>query len=168
MAEGFVEGDGGGVGEVEASGFGASGDAEEAVGGLGGEPVVGKAAGFGAEDEGVSGGEGCVGVESGGACGEGPEAVGADGGGGFVEGVDHAEAEVWPVVEAGASAAGVVQAEAEGTDEPESGAGGDAGAADGAGVGGDFGLDQDDVEAREVVGRRDVACGHRFPYQTVA
>jgi hypothetical protein len=51
-----------------------------------------------------------------------------------------------PVVEAGAAELGVGDLEAEGFDEMEAGAGGGAEARDVAGVGGNFGVDEDDIE----------------------
>ena len=62
LAVGFVGGDGGGVGEVDAAGVGAGhGDAEEAVG-VAVVELWGEAAAFVAEDEGVAGAE-VAGVE---------------------------------------------------------------------------------------------------------
>jgi len=55
------------------------------------------------------------------------------------------EVESWPVVEACAPTCFFVDVEGEGVDEVEGCSGGDAGAADGAGVVWDFWIEEDDV-----------------------
>ena len=55
------------------------------------------------------------------------------------------EVEAGPIVETGSSAGFFVDVEGEGVDEVEGGAGGDAGSADGSGVVGDLGVEEDDM-----------------------
>lgn len=122
---------------------------------MGGQDVVGEACGLFAEEEGVARAE--VGVPDGlgGASGEEPESSRAlrgelERGGGAFPRIVLGGRESGPVIEAGSTEGVDGGVEAEGTDEVEGAAHGDAGATDIAGVVGDLGLVQDDVEE----------CGH--------
>ena len=146
MPEGFVDGDGDGAGKVEgADVVGPDGDAEDGVGAFG-EQTGGEALGFATENEGVAGGEGCVVVAAGAAGAEQEEAVRAEGLGARGPGGVDGDLDGFPIIQAGPAQVGVVDREAEGFDEVEAGSGGGAKAGDVAGVGGDFGRDEDDVE----------------------
>jgi hypothetical protein len=165
LTEGFVEGDANGGGEVEASGRIFHGDAE-AAGGVLVEEGFGETFGFAAEDEAVAVVVGGVPEGAGGFGGEEPEA-------GplpypvlkMEPGVPEVDVAVLPVVHAGAAEGFFVEGESEGLDEVESGAGGEAEAGDVAGVWGDFGFDEGDLEhGRE--GVRGGAGGARRRFDT--
>jgi hypothetical protein len=140
-SEGFVEGDAGGGGEVQAAGGFAHGDSE-ALAGVLGEEGFGEAFGFAAEDEAIA--VAVVGFPegAGGFGGEEPES-------GplphpalkFGPGVPDADVAFVPVVHARAAEGFFVEGEAEGSDEVESTAGGQAKSGDVAGVWGDFGFE---------------------------
>jgi len=147
LAEGLVDDGADGGGEVEGAFVGEHGE-DEALGGIAGEEVVGEALGFFAEDEVVAELEVGVPDGGGGLGGEEPQAAGLDLGEVGVEVRVLGGGEAGPVVEAGAAAGFGGGVEAEGLDEVERGAGGDAGAADVAGVVGDLGLVEGDVEVR--------------------
>jgi hypothetical protein len=145
LADGFVEHNGNGGGEVEASGSGEHRDGETAVR-MGREEVFRESAGFSSEDE-------CI------AIGKGGRPVGTVGFGGEQEeaaclrvleavwkGIPRAFVALVPVVHPGAPTGGMVNVEAEGSDQVEARSGGGAEACDIAGIGRDFRLDEDDVK----------------------
>ena len=147
LAKGLEEDDGDAVGEVEGAAFGVGhGDVEPAVAG-GFEEGVRKAGGFTAEGKDIAGGEPSRVVGAGRALLDEPDA--GVGGKMLEEGGPVGPApplEVLPVVHAGAAELAVVEIEAKGLDEVKGGLGGGAEAGDAAGVGGDFRLEEDDVE----------------------
>ena len=146
LAEGFVDNNGDGAGEVEGTDVvGEDGDAEYGIG-MGGEDVVGEPLGFAAEDEGVAGAIVDLGVGAGAAGAEKKKAGGLEGiEAGLPRGMDL-DVDGVPIVEAGPAELGVGDLESEGFDEMELRAGGGAEAGDVAGVGGDFGINEHDVE----------------------
>ena len=102
-AEGFVGGDGDGVGEVDGARVVAGhGDAGEAVG-VARVVVRGKSGGFAAEDQCAGGGEGGLVERALGLGAEEAEGIGVAVGEVVVEAVVEGEVEVGPVVEAGAA-----------------------------------------------------------------
>ena len=105
-----------------------------------------QAAALGAEEEGIASPIPNGGKRQGRTGAEGPDPVDAEDLGDLLEGVDNPEFEVLPVVETSASAVGVVEVEAQGPDQPERGADGHAGPADGADVAGDLRPIEDDVQ----------------------
>ena len=150
LAEGFEEDEGGAVGEVEGAGLGIEHGDAKPVGGVFCEEGFREAGGFAAEDEVVAGLVGDFGVVSGTVGLDEPEAGG--GGKGLAEGGPVGPAvpgDLLPVVHAGAFELAVVELEAEGFDEMEGGVGGGAEAGDVAGVGRDFGFEEDDVHEKQ-------------------
>jgi hypothetical protein len=147
LAEGFVEDEGGAVGEVEGAGGGVEhGDVEGGVGVLAEEPAR-EAGGFAAEDEVIAGlkGGGGVGARAVGLDQPEPWVGGELGGEGWPIG-PAPPIELLPVIHAGAFELAIIEFEAKGFDEVEGGAGGGAKAGDVAGVGWDLGLKKDQVE----------------------
>ena len=146
LAEGFVDHHGDGAGEVErADVLGLDGDAADGIG-VRGQQVVGQSLGLAAEDQRVAGAvfDVRVGPGTAGAVEEkagGSERVEA----GLPRGMDLYLDGI-PIVEAGAAELGVGDLKAQRLDQMEAGAGGGAQAGDVAGVGRDFGMDEDDVE----------------------
>jgi hypothetical protein len=143
LAEGFIENNAGGGGEVEAAGAGEHGNLEGALG-VGGEEGGGEAGGFLAqEDPGVRGElrgpEGLAGE-----AGSEDEGVGTDGGQEGGEVIVDGDGHMPEVVHAGALKVFVGEEEAQRAHEVEGGAGGGAEAGDVAGVLGDFGFNEDE------------------------
>jgi hypothetical protein len=147
LAEGFVEGDARGGGEVQAAGLGVHhGDADEAVG-VGLDQGRGQAFGLTAKNEhvpvlelGVPKGAGVVaGLDEKKALGDQARGEGLPGGVDLNDGLVQ-------VVEAGAAEQGFVHAEAERFNEMKAGVGDGAKAGDVSGVGRDFGMDKHHVE----------------------
>ena len=113
---------------------------------MGGEQVVGEPPGFAAEDERVAGAVLDMIIAPGAAGAVEKDTGGPDTAEERRPGGVDLDLHGVPVVEAGAAELGVGDLETEGFDEMQAGAGGGAEAGDVAGVGGDFGADEDDVE----------------------
>ena len=137
-----------GGGEVEGAFALEHGEGDERFGVLG-EEGGGQAAGLFAEDEVVAMVEqrlGEAGERAGGVGGEEPEAGGLLGAEERIPGDVLTRAQAGPVIKAGATAGLFGRVKAQWLDEVERAAGGDAGAADVAGVVGDLGFVEDDMK----------------------
>ena len=145
LPDGFEKDDADGGGEVEAADA-LLGDGE-ALGRIFLQEGVGQAFAFAAKNEVVSAAEGFVPVGAFGFGGE-VEESGFRPGGGLQGGEVRpaAAVDVFPIVEAGTLQGAVINIESQWPDEVKNGAGGEAKAADIAGVGRNFRLDEDDVE----------------------
>ena len=146
MPQCFEENERGTVGEIQGPGIGIEhGDSEPVIAVLFQERL-GEAGGFAAEDEVIVGAVLGVGVEFGAVGFDEPEAgVGGEALREVGPIFPAVPGELLPVIHAGAFELGIVQFEAEGFDEVEDGLGGGAEAGDVAGVGGDFGFEEDEV-----------------------
>lgn len=154
MAAGFEEGDGRGGGEVETAGGRMHWD-REAVVWVGGEQGFGQPSGFAAKDEVITRFKCLIPIgltafsseeKEPGMRGSGGAGLSDGLGSQRVEGFPEPPIEVFPIIEAGTGQGAIVDAKPERFDQVEAGAGGDAEASDGPGIGGDFGGDEDDVE----------------------
>ena len=146
LAQGFIDHDGDGAGEVEgANVVGKNGDAQDRVG-MGGQQIVGESLGFAAKDEGVAGLVFGLGVESGASRAVKEEAGGLNGIQAGLPGGMNLHLNGIPVVQTRAAELGIGDSEAQGFDQMKPCSGGGAKAGDVAGVGRDFRTDQDHVE----------------------
>jgi hypothetical protein len=99
LPDGFEYGDRHGIGQVQAAGLGADRDSERVVRTLA-QPVRGKTAGLGAEDEGIAHPVSRVCIDTGGSGAERPEPVAAQGRGNVAQAVDDPPIQVLPVIQA--------------------------------------------------------------------